>query len=93
MHAREPRIKCNDHGKKTVDLPWARKGSGFSLHFEAMVAEMCREMPVSAVSRMVGIDEFSVEKHHVYVTLFYDIRNSRVVDIEEVKIQMFLENS
>ena len=28
VHAREPRIKCNEHGKKTVDLPWARKGSG-----------------------------------------------------------------
>ncbi len=115
VHAREPRIKCNEHGKKTVDLPWARKGSGFSLHFEAMVVEMCREMPVSAVSRIVGInedsvwrilkhyvdqarkdqdisdlnilgiDEFSVQKYHVYVTLFYDIRNSRVVDIEEGK--------
>ena len=43
------------------------------------------EMPVSAVSRIVGIDEFSVEKHHVYVTLFYDIRNSRVVDMDEGK--------
>ena len=115
VHAREPRIKCNEHGKKTIDLPWARKGSGFSLHFEAMVVEMCREMPVSAVSRIVeinedsvcrilkhyvdqarkeqdlsdisvlGIDEFSVEKHHVYVTLFYDIKNSRVIHIERGK--------
>ena len=115
VHAREPRIRCRDHGKKTAALPWARKGSGFSLQFEAMVVEMCREMPVSAVSRMVeinedsvwrilkhyvdqarvdqdisdlnvlGIDELSVEKHHVYVTLFYDIRNSRVIHIEEGK--------
>ena len=115
MHAREPRVKCNQHGKKTVDLPVARKGSGFSLHFEAMFVEMCREMLVSAVSRIVGInedsawrtlkhyvdeaikdqdishinvlgiDEFSVEKHHGYVTLFYDIRNSRVIHIEEGK--------
>ena len=115
MHAREPMIKCGQHGKKTVDLPWARKGSGFSLHFEALIVEMGREMPVSAVSRMVGInedsvwrilkhyveeakkdqdisdlsvlgiDEFSVEKHHVYVTLFYDTRNSRVIHIEDGK--------
>ncbi len=115
VHAREPRIKCNEHGKKTVDMPWARKGSGFSLHFEALVVEMGKEMPVSAVARIVGInedsvwrilrhyvdearkevdlsdlnilgiDEFSVEKHHVYVTLFYDIRNSRVIHIEEGK--------
>ena len=115
VHAREPRIKCNEHGKKTIDLPWARKGSGFSLHFEAMIVEMGREMPVSSVARIVGInedsvwrilkhyvdearknqdisdlnilgiDEFSVEKHHVYVTLFYDIKNSRVIHIEEGK--------
>ncbi|MGP6239933.1 ISL3 family transposase [Cuniculiplasma sp. SKW4] len=31
------------------------------------------------------MDEFSVEKHHVYVTLFYDIRNRRVIHIEEEK--------
>ncbi len=33
--------------------------------------------------KVLGIDEFSVEKHHVYVTLFYDIRNSRVINIED----------
>ena len=77
--------------------------------------EMGREMPVSAVARIVGInedsvwrilkhhvdearknqdisdlnilgiDEFSVEKHHVYVTLFYDTKNSRVIHIEDGK--------
>ena len=34
---------------------------------------------------ILGIDEFSVEKHHVYVTLFYDIKNIRVIHIEEGK--------
>ena len=85
------------------------------MHFEAMIVEMGREMSVSAVSRIVGInddsvwrilkhhvdgarkdvdlsdlkvlgiDEFSVEKHHVYVTLFYDTKNSRVIHIEDGK--------
>jgi transposase len=80
-----------------------------------MIVEMGRGMPVSAVSRMVGINEdsvwrilkhyvdearknqdisdlnilgtdaFSAEKHLVYVTLFYDTKNSRVVHIEEGK--------
>ena len=35
--------------------------------------------------KTLGIDEFSVEKHHVYVTLFYDIKNSRVIHIEDGK--------
>ena len=34
---------------------------------------------------ILGIDAFSAEKHHVYVALFYDTKNSRVVDIEEGK--------
>ncbi|MCL5782793.1 MAG: transposase family protein [Candidatus Thermoplasmatota archaeon] len=44
VHAREPRIKCVQHGKKTVDLPWARKGSGLSLHFGALIVEMGRKV-------------------------------------------------
>ena len=35
--------------------------------------------------KVLGIDEFSVEKHHVYVTLFYGTKNSRVIHIEEGK--------
>lgn len=32
-----------------------------------------------------GIDEFSFEKHHMYVLLLYDIVNSSVIHIAEVK--------
>ncbi|MCL4480437.1 MAG: hypothetical protein M1113_03005 [Candidatus Thermoplasmatota archaeon] len=35
--------------------------------------------------KMLDIETFSAEKHHVYVALFYDTKNSRVVDIEEGK--------
>ena len=31
---------------------------------------------------ILGIDEFSVEKHHVCITLLYDIQNSRVEHID-----------
>lgn len=71
VHEREPRIKCDQHGKKTVDLPWTGNGSGFSLQFEALIVEMGREMPVSAVARIVGITEESVWrilKHYVEET-------------------------
>ena len=93
IRAREPRIKCHEHGIKGVNVPWARKGSGFPLSFEEMVTMLSQEMPVSAVAKIVqiqgdsvwrilkhyvdearkdqdhsgisvlGIDEFSVEKH------------------------------
>ncbi|HKJ96485.1 MAG TPA: transposase family protein, partial [Thermoplasmataceae archaeon] len=33
---------------------------GFFLHFEALIVEMCREMPPLAVSRMIGMSDDSV---------------------------------
>jgi transposase len=35
LHARVPRVRCDKCGIKTVNVPWARPGSGFTLLFEA----------------------------------------------------------
>jgi transposase len=37
LHARQPRIQCPDHGVKTVEVPWARPGAGFTLLMEAFI--------------------------------------------------------
>jgi transposase len=37
--ARVPRIRCDKCGIKTVNVPWARPGSGFTLLFEHAPAE------------------------------------------------------
>ena len=31
IHAKLPRVRCKNPGVSTVDVPWARKGSGFTL--------------------------------------------------------------
>jgi transposase len=54
LTARVPRIRCEACGIKTVTVPWARPGSGFTLLFEAMLMTMIPAMPVAAVARMVG---------------------------------------
>lgn len=54
LHCPVPRIECPDCGIKTVDLPWARPGSGFTLLFEAFMMALSREMPVKAAARLVG---------------------------------------
>src|SRR5271166_6176111 len=54
LTARVPRVRCETCGIKTVSVPWARPGSGFTLLFEAMVMTMVSAMPVKAVARMVG---------------------------------------
>jgi transposase len=37
LHARQPRIECPGHGVKTVEVPWARPGAGFTLLMEAFI--------------------------------------------------------
>ena len=31
IHARVPRIECEEHGIRTLDVPWESVGSGFTL--------------------------------------------------------------
>jgi len=54
LEARVPRVECAECGVKQVEVPWARKQSGFTLLFEAYLLLLCREMPVNAVARRVG---------------------------------------
>jgi transposase len=54
LHARTPRITCTKCGVKQVDVPWARKGSGFSLLFEALAMTLVMHMPVAAAARILG---------------------------------------
>lgn len=52
LHARVPRVDCKKCGVRLVRVPWARRESGFTLLFEALVMIMAREMPVKALSRI-----------------------------------------
>ncbi len=54
IHASVPRIKCTKHGVKTIEVPWARKGSGFTLLFESFVIELAKHLSVSEIAVMVG---------------------------------------
>jgi len=37
LHARQPRVECGKDGVKTVEVPWARPGAGFTLLMEAFI--------------------------------------------------------
>jgi transposase len=55
LHARVPRIRCTGCGvKKITALPWARKDSGFTLLFEALIMALVTSMPVRAAARLAG---------------------------------------
>jgi transposase len=54
--ARVPRVKTKG-GVKQVEVPWGRKGSGFTLLFEAFILQLAMCMSVSEVSRLMGEHE------------------------------------
>lgn len=53
LSARVPRCNCGNCGVKTVDVPWARTGSGFTLLFEALVMVMAKAMPVKSIADLL----------------------------------------
>jgi len=56
LHAKVPRIKQSNGKVLTVGVPWARKGSGFTLLFEAFSMFLIEnEMPVSKASKVMKV--------------------------------------
>ena len=53
--ARVPRVQCPTHGVKTVRVPWAEKGSRFTLLFERLAIAWLKEATPTAVSRRLGL--------------------------------------
>jgi transposase len=53
LHAKVPRVKNPDGKVSTVEVPWARPGSGFTHLFEFQAITLMRQMPVrSAANRL-----------------------------------------
>ena len=54
---RVPRVKLPDGKVKRVKVPWEGEGKGFTLLFEALMLQLCVEMPVNAVARLLKVDD------------------------------------
>jgi len=57
LHCRLPRVKPEDGKIRQIKPPWAGKSLGFTLLFEALLMQLCVEMPVNAVSRLTNVDD------------------------------------
>lgn len=56
LHCRVPKYKYKGGGVRTLEVPWARPGSGFSLLFESLALEFVKlHGDVSKVARQLGI--------------------------------------
>jgi transposase len=87
VHASVPRVRCPEHGVKQVTVPWARKGSAFTLLFEQASLMLIREMPVNAAARIIGVTDkrlWRVVEHYVAKALSkFDLSTVRAVGLDE----------
>lgn len=61
LEVRVPRVSLPGGQVAQVDPPWAGKLSGFTLLFEALVMQFCKDMPFNAVARLTGLSWHRVE--------------------------------
>jgi transposase len=82
LHARVPRIKQSDGTVKTIVVPWARAGSGFTLLFEAFAMLLIEyEMPVNKVASTLR-----VVAHRLWRVFNFWVKDARQKDnLAEVK--------
>lgn len=57
VHAKVPRVIKPDGSVKTLEVPWARKGSGFTSLFEAQAVWLCRQMTVHAAAKYLRVHD------------------------------------
>lgn len=55
LHADPPRTKCDEHGVRTVKLPWAEPNSRFTALFEGLAIEWLKVASQQAVGRQLGL--------------------------------------
>jgi len=97
-----------------IEVPWARKGSGFTLLFEQEVLDLLRltncqkttakffkiypqrvrtiydnytlnryEQLEAELAPKIGLDETSTKKGHTYISLFVNLENGQILDIQD----------
>jgi len=57
IRGRVPRIKTPSGAVTTVEVPWAKPHSGFTLLMEACLLTLARVLPVAEVARQTGVSE------------------------------------
>ena len=55
LHAKVPRVRCDEHGVRQVRVPWAEPRSRFTLLFEGFAIEVLWETDVLGAARILGI--------------------------------------
>ena len=60
VHCRRPRVRCDEHGTKVVEAPWARKNSRFTMMYEGYAMLILMDMPIRKASQLLRCNEKSL---------------------------------
>lgn len=63
LHARIPRVRCDEHGIKQVRVPWAEPKSRFTMMFERLAIDVMLNMDIKNAARLLGLSWD--EAHHI----------------------------
>ena len=84
-----PRVRCQEHGVKQIEVPWARKGSKFTLLFEQAAMLLVREMPVLTTANILEMTDkrlWRIVQHYVKSAMnAIDLSGLRAFALDETK--------
>lgn len=66
IHCRVPRVKCGDCDVHLIEVPWARKQSGFTLLMDAIILMLAQSMPVLKIAEMLGEHDTKIWRVIIY---------------------------
>lgn len=55
LHARVPRVRCDEHGVKQARVPWAEPRSRFTMLFERLAIDVLTNMDIKNGARLLGL--------------------------------------
>lgn len=84
-----PRVRCQEHGVKQIEVPWARKGSKFTLLFEQAAMLLVREMPVLTTANILEVTDkrlWRIVQHYVKSAMnAIDLSGLKAFALDETK--------
>jgi transposase len=91
IHARVPRVKPTSGGIKLISPPWSGLAHGFTLLFEALILQLCKNMPVNQAGKILRISDhrlWHVLESYVYEVLTQaDHSNVDTVGMDETSLK------
>lgn len=87
IHARVPRVTCENGHISHVPVSWAAKGSRFTLLYEAMILFLCASCPVNVVAKRARVDDKAIwriiERYVDQYIKKLDLSNVRRIGVDE----------